>query len=337
MKAIILSNNNSALYPLLGKCVIQYVIEAVISAGIAVNDITVVSGDQKLAERYPSLQFDETYEEDGNLILWGDTPLITGEMITEFIANNELNLTVMPAISHGQVIFSRIETQVCLAEAVSHMQTRINTELMLAGVRMINPQSIVIDSTVEFTDPCGVVIYPGVILEGNTKIDGNVYLGANSHLKNAVVGEGAKIQQSVIFDSSVGAGTTVGPFAYLRQEAVIGENCRIGNFVEVKKSHIGDGTKAAHLAYIGDATVGKNVNYSCGAITANYDGKNKHRTTICDHAFIGCNSNLVAPVTIGEGAIVAAGSTIDKNLQAASLGIARVRQEEKLGWANKKK
>jgi len=327
MKAFILSNKNSDNYPLLGKSVVQYVIEAVISASIAEENIVVVTDEPDSIANHG----------DGNLVLWGDTPLITGEIITEFIKSNELNLTEMPAIAHGQAIFSRVETQVCLAEALAHMQTRINAGLMRAGVRMIDPQSTYIDSTVQFDEPEGVVIYPGVILEGDTRIAKNVHLGANSHLKNTIVGEGASIQQSVIFDSSIGAGTTVGPFAFMRQEAIIGENCRIGNFVEVKKSTLGDGTKAAHLAYIGDAIVGKNVNYSCGAITANYDGKKKHLTIIGDNAFIGCNTNLVAPVTIGEGAIVAAGSTINRDLQAASLGIARVRQEEKLGWANKKK
>ena len=226
-------------------------------------------------------------------------------------------------------------TQAELAEAARHMRHRINTKHMLNGVRMIDPSTAYIDDTVEIE--AGVVIYPNVILEGNCKISAGAYIGANSHLKNANIGAGAEIQQSVIMNSTVGAGTTVGPFAYLREDAQIGEACRIGNFVEIKKSNIGDGTKAAHLAYIGDADVGKNVNYSCGAITANYDGEKKHRTVIGDDAFIGSNSNLIAPVKIGEGALVAAGSTITDDLQSGSLGIARARQVEKLGRAKTKK
>jgi len=254
--------------------------------------------------------------------------------VPKILREDGLNVRVFESRA-DMAVFTGINTQVQLAEAISHMRNRINTKHMLNGVRMIDPSTVYIDGTVEI-EP-GVVIYPGVILEGNCKISTDVIIGAHSHLKNATIGNGVHIQQSVLMDTVIGAGTSVGPFAYLRQGVQIGESCRIGNFVEIKNSNIGDGTKAAHLAYIGDADVGKNVNYGCGAITANYDGKNKHRTVIGDNAFIGSNSNLVAPVKIGEEVLVAAGSTITDDLQSGSLGIARAKQVEKLGWAKTKK
>jgi len=249
--------------------------------------------------------------------------------VPKILQNDGKNVRVYESRTN-EAVFTGINTQVQLAEAVSLMQDRINERHMLGGVRMIDPRSVYIDDVVEIE--AGVVIYPGVILEGNCKIGKDVIVGANSHLRNANISDNVCIMQSMIFDSIVGAGTQVGPFAYLRMNANIGDACRIGNFVEIKNSNIGDGTKAAHLAYIGDADIGRSVNYSCGAITANYDGKKKHRTTIGDGAFVGCNSNLVAPVTIGAGVMVAAGSTITADLQEKSLGIARARQVEKLNW-----
>ena len=254
--------------------------------------------------------------------------------VPKILREDGLHVRVFESLA-DMTVFTGINTQVQLAEAVSYMQNRINTKHMLNGVRMVAPSAVYIDDTVEL-EP-GVIIYPGVILEGNCKISAHVTVGAHSHLKNATVGNGATIQQSVVMDAIIGAGTSVGPFAYLRQGVQVGEKCRIGNFVEIKNSNIGDGTKAAHLAYIGDADVGKNVNYSCGAITANYDGKNKHRTMIGDNAFVGSNANLIAPVKIGDDAFVAAGSTITNDLQSGSLGIARARQVEKPNWAKTKK
>jgi bifunctional UDP-N-acetylglucosamine pyrophosphorylase/glucosamine-1-phosphate N-acetyltransferase len=227
-------------------------------------------------------------------------------------------------------VFTGINTQIHLAEAVGHMQQRINGRHMSNGVRMINPASVFIDDSVKIGR--GAVIYPNVILEGNCVISEKAIIGANSHLKDTFAGEGAHIKHSVTDNATIGAGTEVGPFAYLRPNAVIGENCRIGNFVEVKNSNLGNGTKMAHLAYIGDADVGEGVNYSCGAITANYDGAKKHRTAIGNNAFIGSNANLIAPVTIGESGFVAAGSTITHDLPPCALGIARERQTVKQNW-----
>ncbi|MDR0272955.1 MAG: bifunctional UDP-N-acetylglucosamine diphosphorylase/glucosamine-1-phosphate N-acetyltransferase GlmU [Clostridiales bacterium] len=224
-------------------------------------------------------------------------------------------------------VFTGINTQIHLAEAVGHMRARINARHMMNGVRMVDPASVFIDDSVKISR--GAVIYPGVILEGFCEIKENAVI-VNSHLKDTIVRANASVRNSIADGAVVGAGTNVGPFAYLRPGALIGERCRIGNFVEVKNATIGDGTAMAHLAYIGDADVGCGVNFSCGAITANYDGKEKHRTTIGDGAFIGSNSNLVAPVNIGENAVVAAGSTITDDVPSCALGIARERQIVKL-------
>ncbi|MCL2372331.1 MAG: bifunctional UDP-N-acetylglucosamine diphosphorylase/glucosamine-1-phosphate N-acetyltransferase GlmU [Defluviitaleaceae bacterium] len=226
--------------------------------------------------------------------------------------------------------FSGINTQVQLAEAAAHMRQRINQRHMENGVRMLDPATVYIDATVKISQD--TVIYPGAVIEGKSTIEEGAIVGPGTHMKDTTLGKCAHIRQSVTDGAKIGAHSTVGPFAYLRPGTAIGEHCRVGNFVEIKNATLGNDTKMAHLAYIGDADVGNNVNYSCGAITANYDGKNKFRTTIKDGAFIGSNANLVAPLTIGEGAFVAAGSTITKDLPDGALGIGRARQEERANW-----
>lgn len=212
------------------------------------------------------------------------------------------------------VIFTGINTQAQLANAAVYMRQRINAKHMENGVRMIDPATTYIDEGVEIG--ADAVIYPGVVLEGK-----------------CVIASDAKIlAHSVLIDAKVGANSQIGPFAYLRPGTTIGANCRIGNFVEVKNATIGNKTNAAHHAYIGDADVGSGVNYSCGAITANYDGKNKSRTVIKDNAFIGSNAALIAPIEVGEWGYVAAGSTLNKDVPAETLAIARARQENKENW-----
>ena len=229
--------------------------------------------------------------------------------------------------------FKRVNSYAVLASATDKKRRIINGLHMAAGVRMIDPQAVYIDVDAEIGQ--GSVIYPSVILEGMCKIGKNVILGPNTHLSSAVVGDGSSVRQSVAENVKIGNNTTVGPFAYLRAEASIGDDCRIGNFVEVKNSNLASGVKMAHLAYIGDADVGTDVNFSCGAITCNYDGKKKHRTTIEDGAFIGSNANLIAPVIIGKNAFVAAGSTITDNVDENALAIARNKQTQKDGWVTK--
>jgi bifunctional UDP-N-acetylglucosamine pyrophosphorylase/glucosamine-1-phosphate N-acetyltransferase len=226
--------------------------------------------------------------------------------------------------------FIGINTQMQLSQAAWHMQCAINLHHLNAGVCINSPDTTFIDSTAIIAP--GAIIRSGCIIEGSCEIAAGAVIGPNSHLTDTIVRENATVRHSVTEGAVIGAGTAVGPFAYLRPGADIGEKCRIGNFVEVKNATLADGVKMAHLSYIGDADVGAGVNYSCGAITANYDGTNKHRTTIGAGAFIGSNVNLVAPVNIGEGAFAAAGSTITQDLPPCALGIARSRQTCKENW-----
>lgn len=228
-----------------------------------------------------------------------------------------------------------INDRVALAQAESIMKRRINEKHMRNGVTIIDPSNTYIGPDVEIEQD--VVIFPGSILSGETSIKTEAIIGPNSEIVDSIIGEKTNVRHSVVTKSKIGKKVNIGPYAHIRPESNIGNQVKIGNFVEVKKSEFGDDSKASHLSYIGDAVVGKNVNIGCGTITVNYDGKNKHLTTIEDDVFIGCNSNLVAPVTIEQGSYVAAGSTITTDVPKESLAIARSRQTNKEGYAVKLK
>lgn len=176
-----------------------------------------------------------------------------------------------------------------------------------------------------------IILFNTIIL-GNSVIEDDAVIGPNTTIINSIVDKGSCVIYSYIVDSKIGKMTNVGPFAHLRDKVVIGNNCRIGNFVEIKKSSIGDDTKASHLAYIGDSSVGVNCNFGCGSITVNYDGVNKYKTIIEDNVFIGCNTNLVAPVTIHSNSFLACGSTITSDVPENTLAIARSRQLNKIDY-----
>lgn len=179
------------------------------------------------------------------------------------------------------------------------------------------------------------VIKPGVIIEAGCKIGRDCVIGPNTVLSQCTIGDGVSVNASQAYDSSIGDNTTVGPFAHIRNHCKIGKNCRIGNFVELKNSIVMDGSKVSHLSYIGDAELGENVNMGCGTITVNYNGVGKYKTIISDNAFIGCNSNLIAPVKIGKGAFVAAGTTVHEDVPDDALAISRPKQTVKPGGALK--
>lgn len=202
------------------------------------------------------------------------------------------------------------------------------------GVFFVDPQNVLISAEALIGE--NTVIYPGVIIEGESIIGEGVILYPGTRLHNARIGNYCEIQQSVILNSVIGEETTVGPYAYIRPDSVIGSHVKIGDFVEVKKSTIGDGTKVSHLTYLGDAKIGANVNFGCGTVIVNYNGKLKQETIIEDHAFIGCNTNLIAPVRVGRNAYTAAGSTITEDVPANALAISRVRQENIKDWVEKK-
>ena len=207
--------------------------------------------------------------------------------------------------------------------------------LMADGVEIWDCGNCYIEPSVRIG--AGTEILPGTILRGKTVIGADCTIGPNSLLEDAVIGNRTKVNASQIYQSSVGCSTSVGPFAYVRPGCTIGDDIKIGDFVEVKNSVVGNGTKVSHLTYIGDSDVGERINFGCGTVTVNYDRARKHRTTIEDDAFIGCNANLIAPVTVGRGAYVAAGSTITEDVPAQALGIARARQSNKKEWATRHK
>lgn len=222
-----------------------------------------------------------------------------------------------------------------LATVSKALRRRINNELMLQGVTIIDPDNTYIDGGVSVG--LDAVIYPGVTLEGNTIIAEEAVLYPGSRISNSSIGRGTTVQNSVILDSQVGENSTIGPYAYLRPGSVIGNGCRIGDFVEVKKSVIKDGAKVSHLSYIGDGEIGEKANIGCGVVFVNYDGQKKSKTTVGKNAFVGCNVNLVAPVTVEDGAYIAAGSTVTKDVEKDALCIARARQTVIEGWVKRRR
>lgn len=219
-------------------------------------------------------------------------------------------------------------------EAVEKKRLEINLKHMENGVRFVDLRAAYIDETVQIGT--GTIIYPCVVLEGNVTIGENCIIGQNSRIVDSEIGNGTEVQSSVILESIVGNDTSVGPFAYIRPGSKIGSECKVGDFVEVKNSTMGDGAKAAHLTYIGDADVGKKVNLGCGVVFVNFDGRDKYRSTVGDGSFIGCNANIVSPITVGEGAYVAAGSTVTEDVPGDALYIARSRGRILENWVKNK-
>lgn len=227
-----------------------------------------------------------------------------------------------------------VNSRVDLAKAEEIFRIRVNTHHMENGVTILDPKNTYIDADV--TIGSDTIIYPNVRITGKTVIGEDSEILSGSSIDNSTIGNNVVINHSTIVDSKVGDNTKVGPFAYLRPKSNIGKGCKIGDFVEVKNANFGDGSKASHLSYIGDADVGKNVNIGCGVVFVNYDGVNKFRSTVKDNAFVGSNSNLVAPVVVEEGGYIATGSTITKTVPDGALSVARARQTNIEGWVEKK-
>ncbi|WP_414624256.1 bifunctional UDP-N-acetylglucosamine diphosphorylase/glucosamine-1-phosphate N-acetyltransferase GlmU [Calothrix sp. CCY 0018] len=228
-----------------------------------------------------------------------------------------------------------INDRLQLSGAYDILQARIKEKWMKAGVTLIDSASITIDEAVELEPD--VIIEPQTHLRGNTVIKAGSRIGPGSLIENSLIGENVTVRYSVIDHSVVQNETQIGPYAHLRGHVEVGEKCRVGNFVELKNTKLGNGTKTAHLSYLGDTTTGTKVNIGAGTITANYDGVNKHKTIIGNNTKTGSNSVLVAPITLGNDVYVAAGSTITDNVPDNSLVIARQRQVIKEGWEMKKK
>jgi len=243
---------------------------------------------------------------------------------------------VSPMLVEDESELLGINTRVELAAADKILRARKTRELMLGGVTIENPDSVTID--VQVRVEADSLIEANVQLRGRTHIGTGCRIGTGSVLRSCEIGDDVTILPYVVAEAStVRAKASVGPFSRLRMNADADEGSYIGNFVELKKTKLGRGSKASHLTYLGDATVGENANIGAGTITCNYDGQKKHQTTIGDGAFVGSNSTLVAPVTIGDGAYTAAGSVITKNVTEDALAIGRARQEEKQGWARRRR
>lgn len=235
------------------------------------------------------------------------------------IADNEMEVTGI----NDRIQLARLERQ---------YQRKLANKLMQQGVTLIDPERLDIRGPLECEND--IIIDVNCVFEGRNRIARNVHIGPNCVIKNAILHENVVIKaHTVIEDAEVGAGSLIGPFARLRPETRLAENTHIGNFVEIKKSDIGQGSKVNHLSYVGDSEVGSGVNIGAGTITCNYDGANKHKTIIGDNAFIGSDTQLVAPVTVGAGATIGAGSTITKDTPANELTLSRSKQVTIPGWA----
>lgn len=246
---------------------------------------------------------------------------------------NEAGKKVGGVVTADSDMVMGINSRRQLAEAESVMRVRILNKLMDEGVTVMDPSSTFIEGSIKIGRD--TVIYPFTWLEGSTVVGEDCEIGPNVRLTNVEVGNGTHLQFVYGHDCRVCDEVTAGPYVHLRPDTVIGNKVKIGNFVEVKNSNVGTGTKLPHLTYIGDSDIGSGVNMGCGCITVNYDGKKKHRTVIEDNVFVGCNTNLVAPVTVKAGCYIGAGSTITKEVPENSLGIARAKQKNIEGWAEK--
>lgn len=258
--------------------------------------------------------------------------------VTNQNAQNEYYVTDVIGIMDGQGLrvdaykiddfneVGGINDRLALAEATQILRDRINREHLLNGVNIVDPSNTYIGRNVVIG--VDTTIEPGCIIKGKTVIGNNCHIGPYCEFTNMEIKDNVEIKFSVLSDSIIENGADIGPYARLRTNCHIGENAHLGNFVEMKKAIFGKGSKASHLTYVGDAEVGEDVNFGCGTITSNYDGKNKSLTKIEDHVFIGCNTNLVAPVTVRKNAYIAAGSTITKEVEEDAMAIARARTSE---------
>lgn len=273
--------------------------------------------------------------DSGHYVLWGEAEKIAA-LLTEIKTDFSLfDKSVVAFAEYGtRKKFLSAEDPLSLFEMNKAAATAVLEKHIKNGVNFLSSDGILISPEVEIGK--NTTILPGTILKGKTVIGENCTIGPNSFIEDSIIGNSTEIDSSKVRLSNVGNNVSVGPFSQLRPNTVLSDGVHVGDFVEIKNSTVGEGTAVAHLTYVGDSDVGKNVNFGCGVVTVNYDGESKNRTTIGDYSFIGCNTNLVAPVNIGNKAYTAAGSTITKDVPDGALAIARNRQENKENWAEKK-
>jgi len=259
----------------------------------------------------------------------------------EYYLTDSVEILLKEGLTVGNIIVKDyseilgINSRLDLTDASQKVYQKTLQDLMLQGVTIVDPNSTFIERGVKIGQD--TIIYPFTIIEKDTKIGKNCIIGPNSHLIDSRIGKGVRVWASIIESSTVKEEANIGPYAHLRPETVVEKGAKIGNFVEVKKSTIGEDSKASHLTYLGDATIGKKVNIGAGTITCNYDGEKKYKTIIEDEVFIGSNNTLVAPVKLGKDSYTGAGSTITEDVPAGNLAIARSRQRNISGWRKRKK
>jgi len=285
-----------------------------VHSGVTMFDLAVL---YEKMERFPSTSFQNEVD--------------LGDLVEIFRADGH---SVNTMIADNPIEVMRIHTRVDLARARRVLQERIIRQWMLQGVTVHEPERVYIGPNVRLEPD--VTLHSDVTLAGDTTIASGCSLYPYCYIENSQLKNNVRVEYSVIRDSEIQSGTVVGPFAHVRANTVIGPENRIGNFVEVKKSTTGSNTKAAHLAYLGDAEIGDNVNVGAGAITCNYDGVKKNPTFIEDDVFIGSDSILIAPLRIGQGAYIGAGSVITHDVPEESLSVSRPRQRNIVGWARKR-
>jgi len=282
-----------------------------------------------------------TYCFNGDFLLKSLDKLTTDNSQGEYYLTDLIKLAVQDNLKVEACVLENVKeslginNRIQLAEAEKILRLRVLEQLMSSGVTIIDPQATYIDANVEIGQD--TIIYPGTYLEGKTVVGSDCIIGPGTRVVDCRIGNGVQVQNTVIFESQIGNNCNIGPFAYLRPGTVLEDDVKVGDFVEIKKSKVGKGSKVPHLSYVGDAVLGDKVNVGCGSITCNYDGKAKHVTIIEDEAFIGSNTNLVAPVTIGKNAVIGAGSTITRDVPEGALGIGRPRQKNFPNWAKEKK
>jgi bifunctional UDP-N-acetylglucosamine pyrophosphorylase/glucosamine-1-phosphate N-acetyltransferase len=254
--------------------------------------------------------------------------------IIELAKKKKLRVSAFPCADPREVM--GVNSRHDLSRAETIMRQRINTQWMLEGITMLDPETVSV--AIEARLGRDVVLYPNVSIEGRTSIGAGCIIYPGSRIVDSVIAENVTVKDcSVIEESEIADGAIVGPFAHLRPGSMIGARAKIGNFVEVKKSTLGEGSKVNHLSYVGDTTVGRNVNIGAGVIVCNYDGYEKHPTVIEDNVFVGSDSQLVAPIRIGKGALIAAGSTVTRDVPADALAISRVPQDSREGFADRRR
>ncbi len=364
------SSKNIALQQIFGKNMIDYSIKA---AATFTEDIVIFTDDEDVINSYESRNelissVDEIKTRikkfDIVVFIYPNIPMIKGYHIQHIIkmmeqnnldmlyakdavycikskiAANYINNSLFDDFTNNitknmiaDIDVMRIVDRKQLSQCYKIIQKQINNQHMENGVTLIDPENTYIDYDV--TIGMDSVIYPGVILSGNTSVGENVTLYPGCRIKNTIIGDNCVLQAVVSNDAQIGNDITIGPFVNIRPNTKIMNGCKIGDFVEIKNSTIDEGTKVPHLTYVGDADVGKKVNIGCGTVFVNYDGYRKHRTTVGDNVFIGCNTNLVAPVCVENDTYTAAGSTITDDVKQGSIAIARARQVNKEGWVEK--